>query len=282
MKRRALLKSLLALLVCSALGTAFADGKKASAGTQTTLQIILDGPFAVFHKDQSPTITVFSHMFSNHGIVINSDSLNQTDKKHSISLIDNGAIDPPRPQFNITDHLLDPFTFHSTFVSSGTENLVEMVLPTPDSIISDDANATHVMFEDHITQADMQQGIILQYVVTGPTKQIFLIDSLTRKSYKSVGLGANLIGFKVEVGLLKFDDVEPDMHGVHASAFHNDQLQDFPALKNDPSKRLLPISGPLSVVRVPRKQRVRKGQRRPTGTTTTVECKIGGFIVTDP
>lgn len=279
MHRRTLLKGLMAVPMCGALSAAIPFSEKTAAGTQPRLRIVLDGPFAAFWQQSSPmTISVFSHMDKPdylHAFVVNGAHSSETKKKHTITL-DAGGLSKPAGQPPSISSDLAPFTWHSDLDSTTTQDdFVAVVLPTPSNIISDSYRVTTIKFKDH-HQADMPQGLILEYIVTDPTKPILLKDDLGNVSYTPYSVAGGDLEYGLEVGLTVFSGTEPDPHGYHARDFHNAQLLRFPKIKDDPSKQLDPDE-PYSQQRT-----TRKLPGPFTAAATAVECKIGGFIVTNP
>lgn len=234
-------------------------------------RVYLEGPFVlVSQQSNSGVIKIFSPMeaLKKHHFRFNGAEQKHK-QKHAISFLTAAGALAYNASFPpISDPLLKPFTWNSNdWDQTQTDNLLELDLPNPDSITSFVHNdkRTVVIFEsDPNTSVEMPSGHVLEYTLD-PQKLIEMTDSVMGAKFPEPNAHQSGIpGFELEIGLpLKQGGPDPDQDGSHATSFHNDVLLPrFPSIKMDRDKRFLLVTQPQ--------------------LTTTLECKLGGFIVTTP
>lgn len=244
------------------------------------LRILLEGPFAlVMQAKQEPTITIVSPMMepskSHHFLLDHKDKEHQ--KRHSISLLTEvGALKFNDTFPKIIDPLLTPsFTWQSQdWDQANTDNLLDMNLPSPDSIQGGEipGREVTVFFQSNPNvPVRMPSSLILEYTVTDTQKLIELTDPMIGVERPQPTPG--LLSYDMEVGL-PFGPLgqDPDAGGGHAVTFHNDfLLPRFPSIKGDKDKLFDSVT-----------QKVAIKKNKMVATATTFECKLGGFIVSTP
>ncbi len=281
MNRRDLMKGLAALPIAT--GTAahagLCGGTVACQPANKPLQVIFDGPFSVVLQTASPTsdditgVMVFSPIEpqGQHLIKLNGVPLDEK-KLHHFSLNITGFTPPHQPcvSHDFSDFCKD----HTRFDASAADRFVTVTLPCPKNIITDTQHVPPLPVTVGGQPRSMPQSHVLEYDL--PNNSKITMD------YRESGHPASPLGnaFIFEVGM-----DHPDSDCSHARDFYNkSMLPFFPDLNNDLQHNAIAFpTCPTVAPHLYFLQFKSRGEVEPIHIfTTTLECKSGGLIVTNP
>lgn len=280
MRRRDVIKGLISLPLASLVKLAWAaETASQTVPAPTKLVFILEGPFVtVLTPSRVRVFTPMDNPFKRHIFCLNDTQYKDTraDQLHDMTFVGEEALQPNSVLPSTSDPCFNGFNYTSSRGPTNDDDLIQLSLPLPDRIYCAPGHSTPVKFESGMTTTT-PSGHVLEYTLTDPIKPLKLTDSIMHDQPSGVDLrfpGAKVFGLQVGLTPAKPD---PDKGGFHAIHFHNNVLLPrFPPIALDSDKRLSVVAD------IEKDIDARKSGIGFQLTSSAVECKIGGFVVTTP